>query len=90
MFYVYVLKNIITDKRYVGYTKSLETRFASHQSKAKRKSNKNKFSQAISTYGFSSFTLEFLFPFEEEKEAIRHERLLINFWDTKNLGYNTI
>lgn len=65
MYYVYILRNNITNRYYIGYTPDLRKRIKKHYS-GKVKSTKSNL----------NYKLTFYCAFEERKEALKFERYL--------------
>lgn len=93
MKYIYVLRNEINGKLYVGITADMRQRWYSHRSNANHPEWKRKhhyLHNAINKYGEKNFVMFEWESFEDEKEALEAERFWIQFfrtWD-KNYGYN--
>jgi group I intron endonuclease len=88
---VYIVKSLINDKIYIGYTKNtLYHRLSTHFRNAKKKSMiNNKFSNAILKYGNSNFIIELLFECDNKKEALNKEIFYIKEYNSYTDGYNS-
>jgi len=87
MGYIYIIKNDINDKVYIGQTvQQLKRRFQKHLSDSKRLNLH--FYRAIRKYGAEHFYIELL---EECENNILDEREIywINYYDSYNNGYNS-
>lgn len=91
---IYLVKNKINDKVYVGLTsKSLEERWVNHCKKAKYKcknKNGNLFQRAIIKYGKESWELEILETVNSLEDAELIEKKWIKYFNSNNIkfGYN--
>lgn len=91
---IYLIKNIINNKIYVGKTRNFTKRMNKHRSDANRHSkNKQVISRAISKYGWENFEISILEKFEiniDECLLIEKEALWINKLNSakKDIGYN--
>jgi group I intron endonuclease len=88
---VYIIKSIINDKVYIGFTKhTLKHRLATHYRCAKKNSmNNNKFARAILKYGIGNFTIDLLFECDDKKEALSKEMFYIKEYNSFKDGYNS-
>jgi len=88
---VYLIKSLINDKPYIGYTKNtLKHRLSTHFRNAKKKSmEKNKFANAILKYGQDNFVIELLFECDNKKDALEKEIFYIKEYDSMKKGYNS-
>lgn len=89
MAYIYVIKNNINDKKYIGKTNySIEKRFKEHLRDAtKVRKEKRPLYNAICKYGKEHFSIQIL----EEVDPVHaseREKYWISFYDTFNNGYN--
>lgn len=93
MQYIYVLRNQVNNKLYVGITNDLKQRWYSHLCNANHPEWKHKhhyIHNAINKYGENNFSMLEWESFEEEQEALEAEQFWIQFfrsWD-KTYGYN--
>lgn len=89
MAYIYIIKNDINDKVYIGKTEySIEKRFKAHLCDSdKRRTEKRPLYRAISKYGKDHFWVEHI---EEcsTNEASNREKYWIEQYDSFNNGYN--
>jgi group I intron endonuclease len=90
MYYIYIFKNKINNKVYVGKTNNIDRRQIEHLSKSKT-SNNGHFYNAIRKHGFDNFELNILFACENEDETYIKEIHYIELYQSndKNLGYNS-
>lgn len=91
---VYIAKNLINGKKYVGYTtKSLKERIRGHLYKSKNKNDKHYFylfKSAIRKYGIESFEWEVLSNCSSIDDCCKKEKLYIKELNTISPnGYNT-
>jgi len=81
MFYVYVIKNSLNGKIYIGQTSNLEKRLKRHNDKL---SNKRK-SFTYKNKGSGKWILVYKEEFEERKDALKREKKLKSFQGRKFL-----
>ncbi len=87
---VYCIKNIITNKNYIGYTtKTLQERWNQHINRSSDAENNNKFYNAIRKYGKDCWELSILWECSTQNEAKIKEIELIREYDSYNNGYNS-
>ncbi len=86
---VYLVRNLINDKKYIGKTiYKLEERKRGHKYETNRKSNKP-FHNALRKYVFDVFEWEILFESDSEEILLRVEKIEILEYKTKTPnGYN--
>lgn len=85
---VYLIKNTVTNKIYIGYTKnSLEHRWKQHCNRAKKDVN-TPFYNAIKKYGEDIWDKSIIFECESVQEVKQKEIELIAKHDSYNNGYN--
>lgn len=85
---VYLIKNLITDKVYVGYTKhSLEKRWKQHCSRAKKQIN-TPFYNAIRKYGENVWEKSIIYECNSISEVKQKEIELILEHNSYKNGYN--
>lgn len=85
---IYIIKNTITDKVYIGQTiQSVERRFKKHLSDSKQ--SNNIFSRAIKKYGAENFYYEILESNIPLSELDEREIYWIKYFDSYNNGYNS-
>lgn len=84
---IYIIKNKINDKVYIGQTiNKIETRFINH--KMASRIEDTKFYRAIRKYGEDNFYIELLEEVDINSLNER-EQYWINFYDSYNNGYNS-
>jgi len=90
MGFVYLARNRVNNRRYVGKTVgTLSRRKSKHERGAIRGDIKVPFVQAIAKYGKEAFEWCVLFESSDEKELLRVERVMIATLRTKTpRGYN--
>lgn len=88
---VYIIKSLINDKCYIGYTKhTLNHRLSTHFRCAKKNSmSNNKFANAILKYGIDNFLISLLFECDNKEEALNKEIFYIKEYDSVKNGYNS-
>lgn len=91
-FFVYKHTNNITKKSYIGFTsKTVEQRWQAHIWDARSgKGVNSKFPKAIRKYGEFCWDTETLAVFDNQSDALKHEKIMVERHDTMNNGYNTI
>lgn len=91
-FCVYLIKNLINQKMYIGYSNNLKQRWRDHKSAAKRMNSNLPIYKAINYYGIENFELKILSEWDSLKEALLEEQKQI--FDFKSLinqcGYNVL
>lgn len=89
MAYIYIIKNSINDKVYIGKTNfSIEKRWKEHLRDYKRiRNEKRPLYNAMFKYGVKNFYIELLEECSLE-EATNREKYWINFYDSYHNGYN--
>lgn len=89
---IYMIENVITNKKYIGQTKrSIKTRFSEHIRTSKRinsRLSKTKFYDSIRQYGEDKFTITLLETVEDNL-ADEREKFWIEKFDTVKNGLNT-
>ena len=85
MFYIYVHKNKINGKCYVGQSINTKKRWSEN---GNRYINSNKFYTAIKKYGFDNFISEVIDIAYTKEEANLKEEKYIKFYDSYKNGYN--
>jgi len=90
MGYVYLARNRINDKRYVGKTVgNLAKRISKHQSLSKHKCGSSIFLKALAKYGPESFEWTVLFEDDDAETLLEVEKVMIAMLRTKSpRGYN--
>ena len=88
MYNIYIIKNKINDKVYIGKTsKDIEIRFKQHKEDSYR-FKERKLYKAMNEYGFSNFYIELLDKTENNKEASNLEIFYIKKFNSYTNGYN--
>ena len=88
---IYIIKNIINDKCYIGQSVNLKDRMYSYKNiKCK---NQSKLYNALNKYGYDNFKIDFLFTTEKDYNHIHIlldllEIYFIKKYDSVNNGYN--
>lgn len=88
MHYVYLIKNCINEKVYVGVTDNPKQRFRDHKCNALTRNKKSKLYEAIRNIGWENFYLEII----EEIHGCNYEEIeteYIKKYDSVENGYNT-
>lgn len=88
---IYIIKNIIDDKVYIGRSKDINSRISSHKCNLKKNNHINKHLQnAWNKYGESSFTFEVLEICKTIEDTYHREVFYIEQYDSANRdkGYN--
>ena len=88
---VYVVRNIVNNKLYVGSTtQSLSRRWSKHKSNLLTKNTP--FYQAVIELGVEKFYIELVenYPCNSQEELNRREGHFIREYDTYNKGYNSL
>lgn len=87
---VYLITNIVNNKKYVGFTtKNEKLRFREHVRNALKKSLKSPLYSAIRKYGEESFLINVLETHEDDNYALTVlEPKYIKIYDTYKSGYN--
>lgn len=85
---IYIIKNTINDKVYIGQTLfDVETRWKQHLQEAKKHTNRHLYN-AINYYGEDKFYYEILVKDVEDKDLNDLEKHYIKLYDSFNSGYN--
>lgn len=90
MHFVYVIQNNVTKKVYVGVSVNPQTRWKGHRSCANSGRRKNRFYDAIRSYGAENFTLSIIEEHANAQECAEAECFWIEYfrsWDPA-FGYN--
>jgi len=85
---VYLAKNLINGKCYVGKSKDLNRRKIKHKSDSLNNIIDGKFSRAIRKYGFQNFIWTILYESSNENDINLQEQFYIRIFDSINRGYN--
>lgn len=91
MYYIYIYKNKINGKIYVGKTSNLERRKIEHLYRSKNNKQNNYFHNAIIKYGLDNFTYEIIYECQDELEAYQKEQYYIEMYKSndRTIGYNS-
>ena len=90
---IYLFKNNINNKVYIGKSQDLETRYKSHKrnyNNIKLNDYNTKFYRALRKYGFENFSYTILESsnFFSENDLNEKEKYYIKIYDSVNNGYN--
>lgn len=89
MYRVYLITNLVNDKKYVGIThNSIEHRFQEHLQKSRMESSNWILHRALRKYGQDNFKLELLEDNVPKDIIGERENYYINLYDSLNHGYN--
>lgn len=90
MHYIYIIRNNINDKIYVGQTKNLHDRWVRHKSGAKAPTPPMMISRAIKKYGYTNFSFTPIEEWKTQEEADTAEAFWIKLLETMDtkIGYN--
>ena len=87
MYKIYILRNRINNKVYIGKTRlTLKERLNQHIYNSKR--NNTKIYKAMNLLGVKEFYIELLLECKTDEEASKWERFYIEKYDSFNKGYN--
>lgn len=86
---IYVAKNDVNGKCYVGKTIDLHRRKIKHKSDALNHIQNGKFARAIRKYGFEKFSWSILDECQSETELNEKEKHFIEVFDSIKNGYNS-
>ena len=85
---IYKVTNIVNSKTYIGVTsQGYEKRFTRHLNDARLGSDCH-FHRAIRKYGRRNFTIEVLITVDSRDDAYEYEKLFIELYCSKLMGYN--
>jgi group I intron endonuclease len=93
MYTVYIIRNRINSKKYVGETTTnLQIRWNGHKTSARQGKSKTKIARAMNKYGINNFYIEPVYYTESIEELYAIEEFLIEAWDLTNpeKGYNML
>ncbi len=86
---VYIIKNVINNKFYIGSSFNIINRWESHIRELKKNKHKNKYLQrAWNKYGEENFKFEILELIEDTKYLLNREQYWIDKLHACKLGYN--
>lgn len=87
--YIYSIKNIINNKRYIGQTVNIKKRKSYHfWSLNNNRHFNSKLQNDFNKYGFDNFEFKILLIVTKKSDSNYHEKKLVDLWDTINNGYN--
>lgn len=88
--YVYSIKNIITNKRYIGITNSINTRMKKHFYELKNNiHHSKKLQNSFNIHGIENFKIEVILETEcTRDEILNHEKEFVIKYDSYKNGYN--
>lgn len=90
MGYIYVIKNTVNDKLYIGQTRrTITKRFKEHIDFSKKDSVKTKIYVAMRELGIENFYVEQLITCEDT-ELNKYEQYYVEKYNSLNKGYNSI
>ena len=86
---IYSITNKISGKRYIGMTRSPETREYNHFMGLRRGYHHNpRLQEAFTEFGEASFQWEILETVSDKSSALQRERFWIRHFDSFHNGYN--
>lgn len=90
MYCIYVIKNKINNKMYIGQTGNLKSRWNKHISVAEDMTYNHPLYNSMRKYGIDNFTIEVLNPAESIKECNYLEEFWVEELQTtsRDIGYN--
>lgn len=90
MYYIYILRNVVNQKIYIGQTKNMKNRWASHISEMKRNKVQTPIYKALRKYGPDNFTYEVIVCSKTQEGINEAEISIIIQYDSRNMsvGYN--
>lgn len=90
MHFIYIIKNIINNKIYIGQTNNPKLRWSQHKSNAKYNRGHQVITRAISKYGSDNFIFEVITSCQTQLDADKKEEEIIIQHDSRNprKGYN--
>jgi len=89
---IYIIKNIVDGKVYIGQTSNIKVRISSHKSELKRNKHRNEYLQnAVNKFSIDNFVFEVIEDCDETNIDNR-ERYWMDFYDSCNRskGYNLV
>lgn len=89
-YYIYMIKNLINNKVYIGQTENLKRRFAEHKSLGKYKNRNHPLYNSIKNYGIDNFSFNVIEIWITIEETDKAEQFQIECLDSQNsnFGYN--
>ena len=90
---VYVIRNTVNEKKYVGVTtQTLEKRWKQHLREIKENKNNMLICKAIKKHGIDKFYIEKIYDCDSEEQMLFFESFLIAAWKTtkRDNGYNIL
>jgi len=90
MHYIYILRNKVNDKIYVGQTNNLKKRFIEHKAKDRLRTKGTPLYCAIHKYGFYNFEMIEIESHENYIDSDDAEEFWIQLFQSRNreIGYN--
>lgn len=91
MYWVYSIRNLVNDKRYIGITNDLKSRLYHHKYDLLNNRHKNlKLQRAFNKYGFENFEFSMLEELDvlDKNFVAEREIYYINLYDSCDNGYN--
>lgn len=86
---IYVIRNTLNGKRYVGSAKSFKVRFRTHRKYLRAgRHHSNKLQRAWTKYGEAAFLFEIIEIVEDQTQLREREQHWIDTLDPVRLGYN--
>lgn len=85
---VYLARNVISEKSYIGFTGNFQSRKTQHKYQAAR-GTKGKFYEAIRKHGWENFEWHFIFESWDRDNCLLAEKQLIQDYACIVQGYNT-
>lgn len=86
---IYIVKNLINDKVYIGQTTCVEQRWKDHKCNALTRNKNSKFYNAIRKYGIENFYIETLETNIPSEDIERIETEYIKKFNSVEKGYNS-
>ena len=88
-FYIYLIKNLINNKIYVGRTLDIKKRFILHKSRAKTLKTSSAIHHALFKYGIENFTFEIIESQISKYKVDEREKYWIKNYNSYGpMGYN--
>ncbi len=90
IYYIYRATNVQNGKSYIGFTKDFDNRKRQHKHSAFIKQKQSHLYNAMRKYGWDNFYWELLLGSKDKDYLLNEaEPKLIEFYKTKELGYNS-